>query len=255
MTWLLVTTRPSGLMTKPLPPASERNSWPGAPWTGPSSSSAAAAGCCCGCCRRPRGPKKNSNGSVPPRPPRPPAGAFSMVAAWMETTAGSTASARSAKLGSVVVACCAASRVADSSGPVRRPGWGPSSAGLPRGPCRRRPRPAPAGTSPGSDYDWCSCRSYLLSRISSRNFLSHSHKANVLPGKFPRRAGWRWQRYAKLARLLGIRQEASGPVLGAVGQGNRAAERSQGTRHRPLLRPSRPAGGPPEPARCCSVAT
>ena len=115
---------PARLMTKPLPAASERNGspspCPGGPW-GPR------------CVRergglpdrlmllRKRGPKKNSKGRALARP----RGRFSIVAAWIETTAGSTAWARSAKLGNEVIgALLPAIWVADSddSASAARPG-------------------------------------------------------------------------------------------------------------------------------------
>src|SRR3984893_1709534 len=65
-------------------------------------------------------------------------GAFSMVAAWIETTAGSTAAARSAKLGRprVVLAVCAATWVAES---VRSGSVDPGTV-IPRPPARTMPK-------------------------------------------------------------------------------------------------------------------
>jgi hypothetical protein len=85
-------------MTKPLPPASERKR----------SGRCGSPSSCSGAPRR-RGPKKNSKGSTIGR-----RGAASKVAARIDTTAGSTASARSAKPGTAGPAPAGA---ATSTGP------------------------------------------------------------------------------------------------------------------------------------------
>ena len=108
-----------------------------------------------------------------------------MVAAWIDTTAGSTASARSAKLGRVVVDAAEARRVAD------RRHWPPVLIGRPGTVnCRPPARTMPKTTAPENQQErrQISLGWVLMSAsISFLIFSLASPEANLLPDKFPRR--------------------------------------------------------------------